>query len=435
MSSLGKHILAEYSGCTPEFMNDVGLIENAMVEAAKTSGATLINTTFHHFSPYGVSGVVVIQESHLAIHTWPEYGYASVDIFTCGDQVDPWASCKFLKQAFEANDLNAVELKRGSLELLDRTDISNLNKRQSAKPPSATRSGPEHKLLRDVWFTDKDDDQAISVRHTGEILFREQSEFQTVQILDSYRYGKFLTLDDMIMTTEKDHFQYHEMIAHTPIFAHGNVKTVLIIGGGDGGGLNEILRHDSIEKITLVEIDEAVVRASKLHLNIAQSAFSSDKVDVRFEDGIKFVADAQPNSYDLIIVDGSDPVGPAEGLFTLEFYQDCFKALNNNGVLVAQGESPRFNEHAFCHLNQLLKTSFGAEHVFVNLFFVPTYPTGMWSFQWGSKSVNPRHIQGKEELIDSFADSQGLQYYNADVHAASFAMPNFVASMLRDAKN
>jgi spermidine synthase len=429
MSSLGKHILAEFSGCTPEVMNDVGLIENAMVEAAKTAGATLINTTFHHFSPYGVSGVIVIQESHLAIHTWPEYGYASVDIFTCGDQVDPWVSCKFLKKAFEATDLSAIELKRGSLELLDRADISDLNKRSSAK-----QSGPEHKLLRDVWFTDKDDDQALSVRHTGEILFREQTDFQTVQILDSYRYGKFLTLDDMIMTTEKDHFQYHEMIAHTPIFAHGNVKNVLIIGGGDGGGLNEVLRHDGVEKITLVEIDEAVVRASTLHLDIAKSAFTHEKVDVRFEDGIKFVAESLPEAYDLIIVDGSEPVGPAEGLFTLAFYQDCFKALKANGVLVAQGESPRFNEQAFCKVNHLLRSSFGAEHVFVNLFFIPTYPTGMWSFQWGTKGVDPRNIAGKEQRIDSFVESHDLQYYNADVHTASFALPNFVKSLLRDGK-
>ncbi len=427
MSSLGKHILAEFSGCKPEVMNDVALIENAMVDAAKTSGATLINTTFHHFSPYGVSGVIVIQESHLAIHTWPEYGYASVDIFTCGDQVNPWVSCKFLKEAFQATDLNAIEIQRGSLELLDKSDISHLNKRLTAKG-----LGPAHKLLRDVWFTDKDEDQAISVRHTGEILFREETEFQTVQILDSYRYGKFLTLDDMIMTTEKDHFQYHEMISHTPVFAHGNVKDVLIIGGGDGGGLNEFLRHEGIEKITLVEIDEAVVRASQLHLDIAKDAFSNEKVEVRIEDGIKFVADSQPEMYDLVIVDGSDPVGPAEGLFTEQFYQDCFKALRPNGVLVAQGESPRFNQQAFCQVHELLKTSFGADHVYVNLFFVPTYPTGMWSFQWGTKNVDPKAIGGRESAINVFSESHNLQYYNADVHTGSFALPNFVKTLLRD---
>lgn len=427
MSSLGKHILAEFSGCQPELMNDVGLIENAMVEAAKNAGATLINTTFHHFSPYGVSGVIVIQESHLAIHTWPEYGYASVDIFTCGDQVNPWVSVKHLKSAFDATDLSAIELKRGSLELMDKTDISKLHKR-----PSSKQHGPEHKLLRDVWFTDKDDDQALSVRHTGEILFREKTDFQTVQILDSYRYGKFLTLDDMVMTTEKDHFQYHEMISHTPIFAHGDIRNVLIIGGGDGGGLNEILRHENIEKVTLVEIDEAVVRASKQHLNISQDAFDDPRVDIRYEDGIKFVADSQAGVYDLIVVDGSDPVGPAEGLFTLAFYQDCAKALNDNGVLVAQGESPRFNEPSFCNLNQLLQTSFGPDNVYVNLFFVPTYPTGMWSFQWGTKGLNPKDISGKESEIEAFTENQNLQYYNADVHTASFALPNFVKTLLKE---
>ena len=134
--------------------------------------------------------------------------------------------------------------------------------------------------------------------------------------------------------------------------------------------------------------------------------------------------------YDIIIIDGSDPVGPAEGLFSVEFYTNCFNALKNGGILVAQGESPKFNEKAFRELNHTLQSIFGRENAPVSLFFVPTYPTGMWSFQYGLKNANhPKNIQG-DAVIETFVNSKGLRYYNADVHRGSFATPNFVKSII-----
>ena len=153
MSALGNHILVEFSGCSPEIMNDVTIIEKGMVDAAETAGATVINSTFHHFSPYGVSGVVVIQESHLAIHTWPEYGYAAVDLFTCGDQVDAWLSFDFLKNIFQAKNYSAIEMKRGAVNLLNRLDFDLDTMRSKAKEKVS-----HEKFTRNVWFTDKDED-------------------------------------------------------------------------------------------------------------------------------------------------------------------------------------------------------------------------------------------------------------------------------------
>ena len=136
MNALGRHILVEFYECSPELMNDVVHIENSMVAAAETAGATVINSTFHHFSPYGVSGVVVIQESHLAIHTWPEYGYAAVDLFTCGDSVDPWVSYTFLKEAFEAGHGSSMELRRGQLNLMKRNDFNLEGLREVSPKPN-----------------------------------------------------------------------------------------------------------------------------------------------------------------------------------------------------------------------------------------------------------------------------------------------------------
>jgi len=427
-TALGNHILVEFMNCDPHIMNDVAQIEKDMVDAAQHAGATVINSTFHHFSPYGVSGVVVIQESHLAIHTWPEYGYAAVDLFTCGE-MDAWISFDRLKNSFKAKSYSAIEMKRGSVNLLTRNDFDMTSMRQKAKEDAPAWKNPDF-YTRNVWFTDKDEDQALSLRFTGEVFFDVKSPFQRVRILESYKYGKMLALDDMVMTTENDEFHYHEMIAHPAMFTLGNAKNILVIGGGDGGTVREILRHQSVEKVTMVEIDGEVIKACKEHLPQIAAAFDHPKLDLIVDDGIAFIKNAKPESYDLIIVDGSDPVGPAEGLFSVEFYTNCYKALNSQGILVAQGESPKFNEKAFAELNRTLQGIFGADKAPISLFYVPTYPTGMWSFQYGIKGNKAPHRQANLSAVESFVKAQGLRYYNAEIHQGSFATPNFVKALI-----
>jgi spermidine synthase len=395
-----------------------------MVDAALKAGATVINSTFHHFSPYGVSGVVVIQESHLAIHTWPEYGYAAVDLFTCGE-MDAWISFDYLKECFGAKNYSALEMKRGAVQLLTRNDFDISSMRQKA----AEWTNPEM-YTRNVWFTDKDDNQALSLRYTGEVFFDVQSPFQRVRILESPKYGKMLTLDDMFMTTEKDEFHYHEMISHPALFTHGAAKNILVIGGGDGGTVREVLKHEGVEKVTMVEIDGAVIDACKEFLPSIAASFDHPKLNLIVGDGIAHAREAAPESYDIIIVDGSDPVGPAEGLFSVEFYRNCYNALKPGGILVAQGESPKFNEHAFTELNVTLQHIFGKENAPVSLFFVPTYPTGMWSFQYGLKDAKHPKIVTDSASIDTFVTEKRLKYYNSDIQTASFALPNFVKTLL-----
>lgn len=425
-AALGRHILVEFFGCKPEIMNQVSTIEQGMVHAAETAGATVINSTFHHFSPYGVSGVVVIQESHLAIHTWPEFQYAAVDLFTCGDDVNPWKSFDYLKKVFQASNYSAIEMRRGAVDQLERVDFDLGTMRDEAQG----RTNPE-KYTRNVWFTDKDQNQALSLRYTGEILFEEQSEFQMVKILDTYAYGKMLTIDNMVMCTEKDESHYHEMISHPMILAHGNIKNVLVIGGGDGGSIREILKHDSIEKVTMVEIDEAVINASKKYLPTLSSEFNNPKLELIIGDGIKYTKEAEEGKFDLIIVDGSDPVGPAEGLFSVDFYKDCYSALSDEGVLISQGESPMFNEKVFTELYKTLEGIFGQQKAHCMLFSIPTYPTGIWSFQVASKGgVHPTESFDMQLAAD-FAEKHDLKYYNEDMHFASFATPGYIRKMLK----
>ncbi|MGZ3654410.1 MAG: polyamine aminopropyltransferase [Bdellovibrionota bacterium] len=424
MNALGRHILVEFSGCSPDILNDVEVIESAMVDAARNAGATVIQSSFHHFSPFGVSGVVVIQESHLAIHTWPEYGYAAVDLFTCGESVDPWISFDHLKVAFKASGHSSIEMYRGSLHSMKRIDFQLKGDRAQMEQAIVAP-----KFQRNLWFTDKDDDQAFSLRHTGNVLFKEVSPYQLVRVLESPSHGRFLALNDMGMCPERDEPPYHEMIAHPVMQVHPNPKNILVIGGGDGGTVRELFRYP-VEKVTMVEIDEAVVRATKLHLPTLSCEFNNPKLDLRIDDGIEFVKNAPADTYDVIIVDGSDPVGPAEGLFTAEFYANCKRALRSDGMLVTQGESPLFHEKAFAELNQCLKKIFGKEQTHTLLFFAPTYPTGMWSHQIGVKgNLNPA-VDFDEDRARAFTREFKLRYYNPGVHKAAFELPGFVREML-----
>ena len=425
MKSLGRHILVEFHGCSSDVLNDVPCIESSMVNAAKESGATIISSVFHHFSPFGVSGVVVIQESHLAIHTWPEYGYAAVDLFTCGDSVDPWTSYKLLKQAFKAEHGSAVEINRGQLDLLENARIELGELRDEA-----TQKLMVPKYSRSVWFTDHNDDFALSIRHKGDCLFREKSPYQTVEVFDTFEYGKMLTVDKMVMCSEKDERAYHEMIIHVPMVLQPGVKDVLVIGGGDGGSVREILRHPQVERVTMVEIDEAVVRASKEFLPSLSLALDHPKLDLIIGDGIDYVDQAAAESFDLIVVDSSDPVGPAEGLFSPGFYRNVYRCLRPHGIMTAQSESPRFNQKAFVELNHCLQDIFDPESVFCYLVFIPTYPTGMWSFSYCTKGGKHPTQDLDRQRATEIAEAFELQYYNSDIHGAAFCLPTFIRTML-----
>jgi spermidine synthase len=424
MDSLGNHILVEFFNCDLDTLNDTISIENIMVDAAKESGATIISSSFHHFSPHGVSGVVVIQESHLAIHTWPEFRFAAVDLFTCGDSIDRWAAFDKLKNSLLAENYEVIEHHRGQLDQLRQTQDF-----VKAGPTKTANRQREGAAQRSFWFTNRDENLALSLRLKGETCYDSTSKFQRTRIFNTFGFGKVLAIDNAIVATERDEANYHEMISHPAMFAHGNVQKVLVIGGGDGGTVREVLKHKSVKSVDLIEIDENVIKASREHLPQLSSAFKSTRLNITIGNGIEFVKTCGNKSYDLLVVDGSDPEGPSAGLFTEQFYENCFRILKSGGLLVTQSESPDFNRDVFIDLNLCLKRIFGGDKVQPLLFHIATYPAGVWSFQIAGKRANEL-LDIDQNFINDFVKQHQLHFYNYNIHLASLALPNYVAAML-----
>lgn len=263
------------------------------------------------------------------------------------------------------------------------------------------------------------------------VLMDDQSDFQRVQVFETDHFGKLMLLDGLVMLTERDEFVYHEMLSHPALCLLPEPKRVLVIGGGDGGTVRELLRHPSLESVDLVEIDAMVVEASKNFFPHVASAFSHPKLNLRIEDGIAFVKNAADATYDVVLVDSTDPVGFAEGLFGEDFYRDCVRILKPNGILASQSESPfdpAFRDD-IRKAQQFLGSLF--PHVATYLASIPTYPMGTWSFTMASKELHPVRdfdaARAAERLAPFAAD---LQYYHADLHRALFTLPAFVQRML-----
>ena len=419
--ALGRHVLAEFHGCDPDILSDVTLIERHMVAAAQDAGATIANTSFHHFSPYGVSGVVVIHESHLAIHTWPEYGFAAVDLFTCGSAVDPWQAHRSLKSTLKATHDSTQEIQRGL--------IGDLAKPRALKGHSPQAARPTLPYSRNIWFTDRTDDIALSLRHQG-CLYRKDSTFQKVEVLDTTGYGKMLVLDDRVMCTERDEFVYHEMITHVPVLTHPAPQRVLVIGGGDGGAARELLKHPSVEDIVVVEIDEIVVEASGEHFPDMASALDDPRVDLKIGDGIAFIQDCPAETFDVIIVDSTDPNPFAAGLFEEPFYAAARRALKPGGLMTAQSEPPVLYTTTFRNIYDRQRLAFETKNVHCYLAFIPTYTTGMISFSFASKDGAHPLRDVDSSRITRFVEAHPLRYYTEAVHRAAFALPGFVQDML-----
>lgn len=266
-----------------------------------------------------------------------------------------------------------------------------------------------------------------------EMLFETETDHQKLVIFRNGKMGKVMALDGVIQTTEADEFIYHEMMAHLPIIAHGNVKKVLIIGGGDGGMLREVCRHANIEKITMVEIDRGVIDLCTEYLpQHSAGAFNDPRLELVIGDGMEFVANTT-EQYDVIISDSTDPIGPAEVLFTENFYQACHRCLTDKGILVTQNGTP------FLQLAEVESTANKMRELFADWHFyraaVPTYIGGDMTFAWGSKDKAARYLS-IDILQHRFAQA-GIKtrYYNPAVHFAAFALPQYVLQAINKQSN
>ncbi len=279
----------------------------------------------------------------------------------------------------------------------------------------------------ELWFSEPHTpDIKLSIRVDRQLLSME-SDFQRIDIFESPELGRILVLDGYVMLTEKDEFIYHEMIVHVPMAVHPNVKRVLVIGAGDGGAVRELTKYPEVEHIDLVEIDEQVIKACMEYLPRTACKLTDPRVFIHYEDGLKYVR-SKENEYDLIIVDSTDPFGPGEGLFTREFYGNCYKALKEDGIMVNQHESPFYEADATACMraHKRIVESFPISRVYQA--HIPTYPSGHWLFGFASKRYHPIHD------LDVYRwTERGLEtrYYTPRLHQGAFCLPAYVEKLLR----
>ena len=278
-------------------------------------------------------------------------------------------------------------------------------------------------LRDDQWFTEVFDSHgsAFSLK-ISEKLLDVQSEYQHLEVYATETYGNLMVLDGCVMLTDRDNFLYHEMIAHPALFTHPAPKRVVIIGGGDCGTLKEVLRHPGVEKVTQIDIDEEVTKASGRFFPALVEANDDPRAELLFADGVKWVDDAADESLDVLIIDSTDPVGPAEGLFKTDFLKRCHRILKADGIMVQQSESPLYHSGTIIRELRHDMREAGFESVATLPFPQPVYPSGWWSVTLAGKGTNVETF--REEAAASH--EMPLQYYTVDAHRGALALPPFM---------
>lgn len=273
-----------------------------------------------------------------------------------------------------------------------------------------------------VWFTEYQNQDLIIGCRMSQVLHHEKTPFQEVMVVDTMLLGKMLLLDDVIQTSVGDEFVYHEMITHIGLNTLPNPRKVLVVGGGDGGAVREVLRNKSVEKVTHCEIDQGVINAAQKFLPEITYDINDPRVELIIGDGIKHVKENK-NTYDMIIIDSTDPVGPAVGLFSAEFYQNVHDALTEDGLFVAQTESPFFDRDFVKRIFADVDNIFPMARLYLGN--VPTYPGGLWTFTMGTKKHDPMKVD-----ITKIPELK-TKFYSPDIHRNAFLLPPFVKELIK----
>ncbi len=264
---------------------------------------------------------------------------------------------------------------------------------RQGNPPVFEETGPGH---------------TRTVYELKRIIYRGTSRYQSIDVVETFDYGRMLLLDGCAMFSERDEANYHEMITHVPLLLHPSPRRVLVIGGGDGGTVREIVKHTVVEKVDLVEIDEQVINVCREYLPFVSGSLDDPRVTVHYRDGIEYVASLDPGSYQIILIDSSDPIGPAEGLFTADFYRACYKALTPDGIIVAQAESPYVYPDVLKQIGEIFNSIFTATYPY--RVSIPTYPSGQIYFMLGSRRVI-NVAPGDKTYANEFFREHKLRYF------------------------
>ena len=280
----------------------------------------------------------------------------------------------------------------------------------------------------EMWFHDEHTDNVKLAIRVDYQVFSAQSEIQRIDVLESKEFGKILVVDGDLMLTEKDEFIYHEMISHVPMAVHPQVEKILVIGGGDGGVVRELAKYDTVEQIDVVEADPLLVEVCRKYFPQMACSLNDPRVHIYHEDGLRFIR-SKSDAYDLIIIDSPNPFGAGEGLFTKEFYGNCFNALHEDGIMINQHESPFYKEEAFqCQrMHKRIVESFPISRIYQA--HIPSYPSGHWLFGFASKRYHP--IQDMDGIQWKLRGIQ-TKYYLPRLHEGVFALPAYVEEVVQD---
>ncbi len=272
----------------------------------------------------------------------------------------------------------------------------------------------------ELWIEERHQDMTAMRYRVARTLFSGRSQYQKIDVVETVGHGRMLFNDGLVMVSERDEFIYHDMITHVPLFVHPKPEKVLVIGGGDGGTVREVLRHAEVKECTLVEIDQMVIDACKEFIPKTAAALDDPRARVLVDDGVKFVAGTDER-FDVVLVDSTDPIGPGAPLFGEAFYSDVKKILTDRGIVVSQAESPFYENKMQNALLSILKEVF--DKLFVYNYSNLTYPGGLWSFSFASNSLCPLKDFDPERVKASGLE---FQYYNTGIHRAAFVLPEFM---------
>lgn len=281
-------------------------------------------------------------------------------------------------------------------------------------------------MSQSTWFTEAHEASGSSIGfRTEALLHSEKTPFQTIEIHQTTDWGKLMVIDGCVMLTTRDNFLYHEMMTHPALFTHARAKRVVIIGGGDCGTLREVLKHEEVEHVTQVDIDERVTRLAEKYFPELCESNDDPRAELKFDDGIRYMAELPAESVDLVIVDSTDPVGPAEGLFNADFYASCHKALRHGGLLVQQSESPLVHVDLIKAMRGAMRTA-GFPALRTLPFPQPCYPTGWWSCTMARKGGDLSGFRERGAATKTFL----TRYYNVDTHKAALGLPQYLREAL-----
>ena len=410
----GIHLFGEWYDCPvdiPEF-NHADALRKLCLESVEAAGLTTVGEFFYQFEPHGVTGTVVLAESHLAMHTWPETGFVTIDVYVCNFSTDNTDKAQKLYNLIEAvfrpGKTHFQKILRGSKE--------------------SGPGGPASPITSEHTFSEMmQPDWGYFLRPT-KMHEDFHSGLQRVQVYHTDTFGAMFRLDGHTMTSEKDEFFYHENLVHTPAATHESPRRALIIGGGDGGTAEELLKHPSIEHITMVEIDQAVVDVARRYLeSIHKGSLDDPRLTLKIEDGFAFIKNST-ETYDLIVLDLTDPGGPSTLLYTPEFYKACADRLGEHGIMTLHIGSPLIHQTQIYNTIERLRQAF--RRVSPYLTTIPLYG-GQWAMAFCSQQADPHQLS--PEIIDARLKERGindLQFYNGATHAASLALPNYVRKMV-----